>query len=48
MIKKILAIFLAALSCGLCVSCGETNEFEENDKPYEAPPMAGPRICFIS
>lgn len=37
MIKKILAIFLAALSCGLCVSCGETNEFEENDKPYEMP-----------
>ena len=37
MIKKILVIFLAALSCGLCVSCGETNEFEENDKPYEMP-----------
>ena len=33
MIKKILAIFLTALSCGLCVSCGETN----NTNPYEMP-----------
>ena len=26
-------IFLAALSCSLCVSCGETN----NTNPYEMP-----------
>ena len=31
MIKKILAIFLAALSCGLCVSCGPDPD------PYEMP-----------
>ena len=32
MIKKILAIFLAALCCGLCVSCGP-----DDPDPYEMP-----------
>ena len=37
MIKKILAIFIATLSYGLCVSCDETNLIEDNHSPYEMP-----------
>ena len=36
-IRRILAIFLAALSCGLCASCGDTDPIEDNDTPYEMP-----------
>ena len=37
MIKKILAIFLAALSCGLSVSCDGTDQYEDNAHPCEMP-----------
>ena len=37
MIIKILTIFLATLSCGLCVSCGETSQIEDDPNPYEMP-----------
>ena len=37
MIKKILSIFLAALSCGLWVSCDETKQFEGNGDLCEMP-----------
>ena len=37
MIKRNLAIFLATLSCGLCVSCAETNPIEDYVSPYEMP-----------
>ncbi|MBQ2126184.1 MAG: hypothetical protein II198_00830, partial [Bacteroidaceae bacterium] len=36
-IKKILAIFLAALNCGLCVSCSETDHFKDNTNLCEMP-----------
>ena len=37
MIKKVLAIFIVTLSCGLCVSCDNTDPNGNNDRPYEMP-----------